>query len=209
MEEEFNLLGELAATPRFGFYGKMPAVGDFVVRGLPRAQVALVDHWLQEGLGTLQQTEADWLQHYLIAPAWCFVLPPGQWDEQALCGALIPSVDRVGRYFPLVALAPLSAAQATDQAGLCARLADLAKALPRVLHEGLDPDAFLLQLEALGSWLSLTPGAVPSIFERFQWEGDCSLWWAITQPDQPFRQVSHRGKPDIDLFKCLFGPRLY
>lgn len=210
MEEETNLFDDLAAAPalRFGLYGKLPAIGDFVVRGLSRSQVAPLDQWLQAGLGALQQSDPDWLQPYLVAPAWCFVLPRGIWGETALCGALIPSVDRVGRYFPLVTLGELSEAQAANRPDLCSHLAELAGAMPAVLHEGLEPDAFMSKVEALGFWPLANPVAVPSVFERFAWEGDCSLWWAATRPDQPYRQYSHRGAPDAVLFRCLFGPRV-
>lgn len=209
MEEGTNLFDELVAAPslRFGLYGKLPAIGDFIVRGLARNQVEPVDQWLQHGLGTLQQSDPDWLQPYLVTPAWCFVLPRGQWGEAALCGVLMPSVDRVGRYFPLVALAELSEVQAADHPGLCSHLGELAAAMPSVLHEGLDPDAFMAKVDGLGFWPLSAPATVPSVFERFAWDDDCSLWWAATRPDQPYRQVSHRGRPDADLFRCLFGPR--
>ena len=86
-----------------GFYGKMPSRGDFVRRGLPDSFVDPWDTWLQ---GLLAQTQAeignDWLDAYLNAPIWYFVVSSGVLDEHLWAGAMMPSVDRVGRYFPLV-----------------------------------------------------------------------------------------------------------
>jgi type VI secretion system protein ImpM len=44
---------------------------------------------------------------YLSGPVWRFILSGGLCDEQPWCGLLMPSVDRVGRYFPLTIAAPL------------------------------------------------------------------------------------------------------
>lgn len=89
--------------PIVGFYGKMPSRGDFVRRGLPDSFVDPWDTWLQ---GMMAQTQAefgnDWLDAYLNAPIWYFVLSPDVLDEHVWAGAMMPSVDRVGRYFPLV-----------------------------------------------------------------------------------------------------------
>lgn len=57
-----------------------------------------------------------WQALYLTFPVWRFVIPAGVLDPSAWCGTLLPSVDRVGRCFPLTIcrpLAPLSAAQAS------------------------------------------------------------------------------------------------
>ena len=44
---------------------------------------------------------ARWLPAFLDAPVWRFALPPGACGDGAALGLLMPSVDRVGRYFPL------------------------------------------------------------------------------------------------------------
>ena len=62
-----------------GFFGKLPALGDFVSRELSRAQVKCIDDWMQLGLRELQSASELWLQAYLVTPVWQFLLPRGEW----------------------------------------------------------------------------------------------------------------------------------
>ncbi|NQZ30550.1 MAG: type VI secretion system-associated protein TagF [Oceanospirillaceae bacterium] len=85
-----------------GFYGKLPGTGDFVNRRLPSQFVEPWDHWLQSGIATSQnQLEDNWLNLYLTSPIWRFVLSKGLTGEYPWAGLVMPSVDSVGRYFPL------------------------------------------------------------------------------------------------------------
>lgn len=86
-----------------GFYGKLANKGDFVGRGLSSSTVQVLDTWLQQGLMYAQQQLDDqWNEHYMVAPIWRFYLPSGVLDSHAWIGAFIPSIDRVGRKFPLL-----------------------------------------------------------------------------------------------------------
>ncbi len=77
-------------------------VGDFVSRRLPEAFITRWDNWLQSSISTSQQQLGDnWLNTYLTSHIWRFVLSPGVCGQQAVAGILMPSVDKVGRYFPL------------------------------------------------------------------------------------------------------------
>lgn len=91
-----------------GLFGKLPSRGDFVVRRLdPACQMAL-DDWLQDCIGTSRRQLGDaWLGAYLNAPIWRFVLGAGVCGAPPVAGVMMPSVDRVGRYFPLVLAAQL------------------------------------------------------------------------------------------------------
>ncbi|NOT11216.1 MAG: type VI secretion system-associated protein TagF [Methylococcaceae bacterium] len=85
-----------------GFYGKLPAVGDFVSRRLSRDFIGTWDHWLQCSLTASRETLGQlWLTRYLNGPLWRFALSPGIAGDFGWIGILMPSVDRVGRYFPL------------------------------------------------------------------------------------------------------------
>lgn len=85
-----------------GFYGKFPELGDFVNRRLPRAYLDPWDEWLQGAIASSREQLADgWLDYYLSAPIWSFVLSGGLCGEMPWAGLLMPSVDRVGRYYPL------------------------------------------------------------------------------------------------------------
>lgn len=94
-----------------GWYGKLPSLGDFASRRLAAEFIRTWDTWLQE---VLQATRASlgerWLDCYLTMPIWRFVLLPGVVEASGWAGVLMPSVDRVGRQFPLT----LAVALASD-----------------------------------------------------------------------------------------------
>ena len=86
-----------------GLFGKLPAKGDFVSRRLDPAFLDGFDQWLQRCTAvSKRQLGAAWLPAFLNTPIWRFVLGPGLLGDLPTAGVLIPSVDRVGRYFPLV-----------------------------------------------------------------------------------------------------------
>lgn len=85
-----------------GFYGKLATRGDFVSRSLPQSFIQPWDAWLASGLHvSQQQLGEDWLNAYLVSPLWRFALAAGVCGPNAVVGVLMPSIDRVGRYFPL------------------------------------------------------------------------------------------------------------
>lgn len=98
----------IASPP--GFYGKLTSHGDFVRRRLPDTLVETWDGWLQQSmLASRQQLGGDWLAHYLTSPVWRFAIAEGIVGEQAWAGVMMPSVDRVGRHYPLMLAAPAAA----------------------------------------------------------------------------------------------------
>jgi type VI secretion system protein ImpM len=85
-----------------GYHGKVPSHGDFVSRGLPTTFIGPWDIWLQEAIHTSrQQLGNDWLNYYLTSPLYRFVLSPGICGDSVWMGLLMPSVDKVGRYYPM------------------------------------------------------------------------------------------------------------
>lgn len=114
----------LAAAPADpgppGWHGKLPALGDFASRRLGPEFIEPWDAWLSSGLHALRSAApATWLQAYLGSPSWRFLLLPGVLpgvghgvSDRAWAGVLMPSVDRVGRYFPLTLVQPLACAPA-------------------------------------------------------------------------------------------------
>jgi type VI secretion system protein ImpM len=92
--------------PTVGLYGKLPCRGDFLQRRVPLEFVEPWDTWLQQCLTqSKQQLQERWLDAYLVGPVWRFALAPGVCGEGACAGVLLPSVDLVGRYFPLTIVA--------------------------------------------------------------------------------------------------------
>jgi type VI secretion system protein ImpM len=91
-----------------GLFGKLPAHGDFIHRNLPTKLVNEWDAWLQTFVGSTQERLGEsWLEIYLTSPIWRFCLSPGTLDSGAWAGIVLPSVDRVGRYFPFSVLRKL------------------------------------------------------------------------------------------------------
>ena len=90
-----------------GWYGKIPALGDFASRRLPTGFTQRWDDWLARALAASRAAlDSSWLDIYLSGPLWRFALSPGIIDAQFWFGVLMPSVDRVGRYFPLTIATP-------------------------------------------------------------------------------------------------------
>lgn len=117
-----------------GWYGKLPTLGDFASRRLEGEFIEPWDRWLGEGLAAhREQLGETWLDAYLGSPVWRFVLMPGvlAHEQAVLAGVLMPSVDKVGRYFPLtlvrrLAELPHSAQQLESLLGWLQRLEDVA-----------------------------------------------------------------------------------
>lgn len=85
-----------------GLFGKIPAQGDFIERNLQRSFSLPWDDWLQRCLASSREQLGErWLDNYLSSPIWRFALSAGAVDNLAWAGILMPSVDRVGRYYPL------------------------------------------------------------------------------------------------------------
>lgn len=96
--------GEVAV----GFYGKLPVLGDFVGRNVAAAVLDRWDAWLQESVAASRASlGARWLDLYLTAPMWRFHAHAGVLGDTPVAGVVFPSVDRVGRYFPLTVFATL------------------------------------------------------------------------------------------------------
>ncbi len=92
-----------------GWFGKIPAVGDFITRRLPSAFVQPWDLWLQSAIANSRRQLGDsWDDIFLTFPVWRFLIPSGSLGPTPWVGVLMPSIDRVGRHFPLTLAAPLT-----------------------------------------------------------------------------------------------------
>ncbi|MBZ9721025.1 type VI secretion system-associated protein TagF [Mesorhizobium sp. AD1-1] len=83
-----------------GFYGKMPATGDFVTRRLSGDFVRGWDRWLAQHLVPLFSSE-----FWPGTTALRFLTGPASFGASA--GIIVQSADRVGRKFPLSIVAQL------------------------------------------------------------------------------------------------------
>ena len=145
-----------------GFYGKLPSHGDFLSRRLPRQFIELWDQWLQGGLAaSREQLGRDWLDTFLVSPIWQFALAPGLCGDHAWAGVMMPSVDRVGRYFPLTLAAKVNDSQIAQlfepSCGWFEALSNLALS---TLEYDFDLPGFDERLESMRPCDFLPPGSV-------------------------------------------------
>jgi type VI secretion system protein ImpM len=96
--------------PAVGFFGKLPSHGDFIERRVTESFREVWDPWLQRGItDSRAELGGRWLDCYLTSPLWRFFLSEGVAGAASYAGLLLPSVDRVGRYFPLTVVVELPA----------------------------------------------------------------------------------------------------
>ena len=88
-----------APAATIGLFGKLPAHGDFVRRGLPGPVVDALDDWLQAELG-----RADDLPAVLDALAPMRFATSAVAAGEVAVGTLVASADKVGRVYPLIAV---------------------------------------------------------------------------------------------------------
>ena len=149
-----------------GWFGKIASLGDFSARRLPQAFVQRCDDWLSRGVQTSrQQLGEHWLNTYLSAPIWRFAWSPGIAGPTWWMGVLMPSVDSVGRYFPLIVAqaSTLAPDSGQDQTALQRWMDHVAHAAMSTLQPGFNIDAFEAQLMSAPAWQACPPLGGPSL----------------------------------------------
>ncbi|TZG32218.1 type VI secretion system-associated protein TagF [Agrobacterium sp. B1(2019)] len=95
-------LAVMEATLNFGWYGKVPCVGDFIRSSLSPHFVGAWDVWMQTFLVTGREAlDERWRDCYFSAPIWRFAFSAGMTGPRTAAGIVMPSIDRVGRQYPL------------------------------------------------------------------------------------------------------------
>lgn len=163
-----------------GWFGKLPNVGDFASRRLPDAFIQRWDGWLQAGLAQAQAERGQaWLAGYLVAPIRRFWLSPGVIGDSGWAGLVMPSVDRVGRHFPLTLAQPM------DWLAWALGANDWFAAADSAVRRVLDVDYTIGELEQALSELGRgglpAPGdsahALASRVLGVCADGDATVWW--------------------------------
>jgi type VI secretion system protein ImpM len=152
-------------------FGKLPAHGDFVSRGIAGEERQEVNIWLTSEMhGARRHHGESFDDSFDEAPPWRFA-----WSDAGVwtAGALAPSVDSVGRRFPiLVGRRAVEASQVISLAEQCEAC------IYRAFGEALDAEALAGRLVALQGQETDVP------------EGDC--WWTLGSGDFP--EVGVRGR---------------
>jgi type VI secretion system protein ImpM len=131
-----------------GWYGKIPALGDFASRRLKPEFIAGWDSWLQHSIAASRALLGErWLDCYLTSPIWRFALLPGAFDASAWAGLLMASVDKVGRHFPLTLALEIDPDACPDPLAAALGAQDWYAALERAALAALDLDFSAEDLE--------------------------------------------------------------
>ncbi len=207
-----------------GLFGKLPAFGDFLSRGLAHDFTKAWDGWLQEGILASREALGEaWLEIYLTSPLWHYALAAGACGPEAMAGVLMPSVDRVGRYFPFTLACPLPPgtgpfALRRTAATWYAGAEELARA---ALQAGAEIDQLLADLEGLGAppaapapaRARLAQGLVAGLEDE---QGEAallalladlappgSLWWSEGSARVPPVMLAAAGLPPAGAFAAM------
>jgi type VI secretion system protein ImpM len=180
-----------------GFFGKVPARGDFVLSRLPRGFVEPWDDWLQDCMvASRRQSGEDWIETYLSCPVWFFALTAGLCGEHAVAGLLMTSVDSVGRHFPFTLAAPLPTGSNMMQLPSTTEEWFMAATNVAVGIRGntFDFETFDESVKALGPLPTTAAGTAEAI-------SPASIWW--TAGDSDSIRIRWPGMPPEDEFATL------
>ncbi len=135
-----------------GLYGKLPMKRDYVRVATPDAFLERWEPWIHGGIAASRSAlGAQWQDIFLRAPIWRFWLGASICGRPAM-GSFMPSVDGVGRFFPLTAFAcgePGSAFPVPQQDPQTAWFADVEAMLLGALEEDAAYDRVLGTLKSL------------------------------------------------------------
>ena len=187
-----------------GLFGKLPVKRDFVAINLPREFLTLWENWLQPSIAaSRERLGRDWQDMFLTAPIWRFWL--GQdLSGTTVTGAIMPSVDGIGRYFPLTICAwpegsarysPPVRDQSDDWYG------SVETALLRALNPAFDGEPSAL-LEGLHPPPEEKLDVLDGLFVRDLQSvlGNRSYWWSHGGAGRPVQMVAFDRMPDAYRF---------
>ena len=141
----------------FGYFGKFPALGDFVRGYVGRAFVEAWDAFLQQGfLSSRADLGAGWSAAYQTAPIWRFALGEAVIKGGPYYGVMMPSQDAVGRLFPLTLVAQGTPAPLDDDA-VFRPVEDAALNMLDSLRGKPELEAMLATLPEAGARLAIAP----------------------------------------------------
>ena len=181
-------------SPRPFLFGKLPAHGDFVARGMSDADRDAWDAWGSLALGALRAAAGEGFEAaHVAAPPWRFVTrSPDGWRA----GALAPSIDAVGRRF-LLALGVDGLDQ--QEAGACGLpFADLAEGLIYdALAQAIGADALLAcAADRFGAAYAAAADAARTLAAS---PAAAGVWWTLGSGDVAPCAVASAQAPH-DLF---------
>jgi type VI secretion system protein ImpM len=164
-----------------------------------------------------QQLGDQWLDHYLTGPVWRFAISPGILSPEGLGGVMMPSVDRVGRYFPLM-IGAVGAPPLLDwfhkHAGWYDAIEDLARAsldagFRLAQFDGMPAPALSDAAQAApdgGTWRFALDEGVGERVAAVALQGH-SLWWTDGAPGVVPSMLMCGGVPGAQRFAAMLDAR--
>ncbi|MFW8643317.1 type VI secretion system-associated protein TagF [Rhizobium beringeri] len=202
MNERAALDRSQTEADRIGFFGKLPSHGDFVSMGLGRNLQAALDAWLQSGLQASQrELGEDWERRFRMMPAWRFIVERGLWGSATIAGVLLPSLDRVGRSFPLVIAAQLHGfAEHPRQLYLDDTWFTAAEAIAESsARRDFDINHFTASLKRLRTLRPADLAENETLQDNVSGRG--TLWWRINSEDRRAKGFRVSGAPTPRIFR--------
>ena len=186
-----------------GLFGKVPQKADFVALNLPPTILHPLEQWLEAAVAESRAVLGEqWLNAFLVSPIWRFWIGQSVFG-QGCCGAVMPSVDAVGRYFPLVLLA-----WNADGSAPASPLIDPANEWYGAVEERL---LSVLRTEGLPELAGLIEGldeparaTAPPPAETTEQ----SCWWQGSQANGADEILVHSGLPAPGFYAELIRPRV-
>ncbi|PDS75631.1 type VI secretion system-associated protein TagF [Rhizobium sp. L43] len=197
MNERATLERNPIEADRIGFFGKLPSHGDFVSMDLGRNLQSALDAWLQAGLQAAQQEFGeDWKRRFRLMPAWRFIVERGLWGPATVAGVLLPSLDRVGRSFPLVIAAQLHGfAEHPRQLYLDDAWFTAAEAIAESsAKRDFDINHFTASLKRLRSLRPADLAENETLQDRTSSRG--TIWWRIDPQERRAKGFGVTGAPE-------------
>jgi type VI secretion system protein ImpM len=222
---------------RCGLFGKLSAKRDFIALATPRHFLEAWEPWVQASLSASRHQLGDrWQQAFLTTPVWRF------WLGAAICGttvagAIMPSLDGVGRYYPLTlhAVADVGAPIAPpdidaqdewfgmaenfllstlDQSAVFENVSSALDSLvaPRTQSPGADDARIVTLGEGMAGMISAGDGFGASLSSLRAASSDvyaaASFWWTTGGGDFPSLALCCRGLPDPYRYSTLLNGNL-
>lgn len=195
-------------------FGKMPAHGDFISRGLDDETIEAADAAVAEAV-TVAALKWDyrWDDVYVETPVWRFIAAPGVLGRDWTAGVFMASVDAVGRQFPLIAGFSSSSLALIARGEVLTAVLDETETLARnALLEAASVDTLLAALDSAAR--RFAPASLADPGEAFAaaalgraqsatWSAEGLFWVAGSQAIEP---VALSGPLDGEALATLFQP---
>jgi type VI secretion system protein ImpM len=185
-----------------GFFGKIPSRGDFVAVGLAAPVVNSWDRFISGSLTASKAAlAAHWTAIWLQAPVWRFALPGTMCGPAPLLGLWMPSIDKVGRHFPLMIATTCPGTTPEQMRRHGTAWLDAAEDAGRdAIADDLTPEQLTASIPPPPD-LTATP-ETPLPYD-LRLCPDAGLWWTDGAPLVPAQGLVRDTMPDAATFRAM------